>query len=497
MPDPKKKDPNDPSTTALWYDEMAPVWMKVESVLGGTPTMREARQAYLPRHEEESEKAYEERLFRNVLYNQTELTLNSMVGRPFSDPVRAEDVPDQVSPWLDDVDLQGNNIDVFARHWFRDGVAKSFSHVLIDAPRPREPEDAEGRPRERTLADDQAENLRPYWVHIPPERLIDAHAEMVDGREVLTHIRFEEDALVREGFSTKVVKRIRGVEPGEMIVWELVKTRRRKEEWVEVDRYPFALPFVPLVTFYADRKAFMFGKPPIADLCDLNIAHWQSMSDQIAVLTVSRFPILAGSGISGKGDIPVGPNISLTTDDPQGKFYYVEHSGKAIAAGRQDLLDLEERMAEYGAQFLKRRPGNLTATARALDSAEATSPLQDMSMRFEDALNNALAISAAWARMDPAAVGALGVSTEFGPETADSADLTAIAAARKDRDISRVRRLHELKRRGVLDDSFDEDANLRELEEERGEVMGEAKTDIDPGQGDEDEDEEEEAKDEE
>jgi hypothetical protein len=475
-----KKDPKDPSTTAPWFDVMSPKWAKIDAVLGGTDSMRAAGVKLLPQHDEESDNAWRERLERTVLYNQTEITLSSLVGRPFSDPVRREEVPEPRKPWLDDVDLQGNNIDVFARQWFRDGVAKGFSHVLVDFPKPRQPEDAEGRPRERTLADDARENLRPYWVHIPPERLIDAHVEIVDGREILTHARFLEDVTVREGFTTRVVERIRVVEPGLMQVWEKRKTRSKKEEWVVVDAYPFALDFVPLVTFYAHRGAFMTSKPPIEDLADLNVAHWQSSSDQTAVLTVARFPILAGSGISGRGPIPVGPNISLTTDDPAGRFYYVEHSGAAIAAGRQDLLDLEERMAEYGAQFLKRRPGNMTATARALDSAEATSPLQDMSLRFEDALNNAWKFSAMWAG-EADASSTLGVSTEFGPESAESADLDAIKAARVNRDISRKRYLYELHRRGVLDDSFDDEINDAELEEEKGEFGdGRSDTDLDP-----------------
>src|SRR5690606_14578341 len=115
----------------------------------------------------------------------------------------------------------------------------------------------------------------------------------------------------------------------------------------------------------------------------------------------SRFPILACSGASGEDSDPVvvGPNKVLYNPDPQGRFYYVEHTGQAIAAGRTDLQDLEQQMASYGAEFLKRRPGNQTATARALDSAEASSDLQAMVGLFEDAVAHALDITADWMRL--------------------------------------------------------------------------------------------------
>jgi hypothetical protein len=480
----EEKDPTDPSTTSLAYDFMTPKWAKIQTLLDGTEAMRAAGLDYLYQHEEETDTAYRERLARTVLYNQTEITLDSMVGRPFSDPVKKIDMPPQVEEWLEDVDMQGNNLDVFCRNWFRAGLAKAFSHVLVEFPRPREPED--GRPR--TLEDDRRENLHPYWVEVLPENLIYAHAEVVDGREVLTHVRIQENVIEQVGFTERVVQRIRVFEPGMVSVYELRKSRKRKDEWFIVERYAIDLPFVPLVTFYADRQGLMLGKPPMEDLADLNISHWQSQSDQTNVLTVARFPMLAASGISDTNALTVGPNITLSTTDAQGKFYYVEHKGQAIAAGRQDLLDHEERMAEYGAQFLRRRPGSLTATARALDSAEATSPLQDMVTRFEDAVNTALAYTAAWARLESA--GAVQISGDFGPETVDGADLQALQAARKNKDISRAKYLKELHRRGTLDDEFDFEENESELEEEASAFpTGEATFDIDPAAADEVEEE--------
>ena len=446
-----------PDTVSSAYAQMAPLWDKVSSVLGGTETMRGAGTLYLPQHERESNKAYAERLGKTVLINTTEQTLNGWVGRPFSSPIQVnENVPDSVRGLLEDVDLQGNDIDIFARNWFRDGLAKGFSHVLVDYPMRSETEG-----RERTLADDRAENMRPYLVHVPPENVISAHSEMVNGVEVLTHVRILETVVGREGFEESFTERIRVYEPGMVEVYEKrQRSKGGKTEWVLVDTHSYDMPYIPLVTFYSQRSGLMLAKPPLLDLVNMNISHWQSQSDQTAVLTVARFPMLASSGMMDEDEVVVGPNQWLATRDPAGRVYYVEHSGKAIASGRADLLDLEEKMAKYGAEFLTKKPGRQTATARALDSAEAVSPLQDMVHRFIDSMNLALAYMAHWEGEESG--GTIDLDTDFGLSGSDAGALGALHEARRNRDISREAYLRELQRYNVLDRSFDlaEDGEL-------------------------------------
>jgi len=475
MSDDKAK--KDPSTTSIAYQAMLPSWKKIETVLGGTTAMRAAGEEYLPKHQNEKSKAYNDRLKTSTLYNLTSLTLESWVGRPFSDPIMPnDDVPELVKDLLEDIDLQGNSLTTFGRNWFKEGLAKAFCHVMVEMP-------VVDKDR-RTVADDLRENVRPYWTLIKPENLIFATGTMVEGQEILTHVRILEEEIDRDGFAEVVTHRIRvfdlalvpereGDESSLVprVFWSLWR-QAKKDKWepevvptmLEIDR-------IPIVTFYADRQDLMYGKPPLNDLADLNISHWQGSSDQRNILTVTRFPLLAGSGIADEeATVEVGPNRMLSTTNPDGKFYYVEHSGRSIAAGRQDLLDLEEQMASYGAEYLRKRPGNMTATARALDSAEATSPLQDAAVRFEDAVNQALVITAKWLKIEDA--GTINVASDFGPEDIVQGDLQELGNARRARDLSREDYLEELKRRGALRDEFDQEENDRRLEAEESAFMG-------------------------
>jgi len=125
----------------------------------------------------------------------------------------------------------------------------------------------------------------------------------------------------------------------------------------------------------------MTAEPALLDLANLNIAHWQSDSDQRNILHVARVPILFAAGL-GDSEAPIKKlNIGATTfinGQIGSDLKYVEHSGKGIEAGRQDLQDLEQRMAQMGLNMLVKgagRSGSATATARVLDQSEADSPL--------------------------------------------------------------------------------------------------------------------------
>lgn len=458
-----------PATRSAAYAAMAPSWDKIDSLLGGTKTMRARGTAYLPRHEEEKEIRYKERLDRATLHNITKMTLEGWVGRPFSEPMTiGEDVPEEIEAVLKDVDLRGNAVGTFSRTWFREGVGKGLAHVLIEYP--MKPAGVE-----QSRQDDYEAGRRPYWCFVKPENLLYASSEIRDGREILVQVRILETHRVQEEWGEREVRRIRvlrrgvsvpeapGGQIGNIVTFEIWEYQEKEDVWIlQTPPTRMDINEIPFVTFYADQKGFMESSLPLEDLADLNIAHWQSSSDQTAVLTVARFPILAvkGEDLEEKGKSPIGPFRALSTRDPAGLWYYVEHSGAAIAAGRQDLLDLEERMASYGAEFLKRRPGSPTATARALDSAEATSPLEDAVVRFNDALAQALYFTGKWMGIDEP--GTIAVPTDLGPETVEGADFDILKASRATREISRVRYLEELKRRGVLASDFDveKDAEL-------------------------------------
>jgi len=468
-----------PATPSAAYAKMAPRWHLIDSLLGGTEVMRQAGTVMMPKHQEESEPSWERRLGGAVLLNMTEITLDMLSGKPFSDPVQlVDDALPQHKEWSEDIDLQGNSLDVFARRWFRDGLAKGLSHVLIDMPRRDE--------GNRSLADDKENNIRPYLVHIPPESVIFMSGTTVNGREVLEHVRISESELVRVGFSEVLQERIRVLEPGLAQVWELREKGSTKEKWVKVEEYATDLDYIPLVTFYTNRDGLGLAKPLLLDLAYMNVRHWQLDADLNNIISVACFPMLAMSGVdqneAGEGGLMrLGPNQILATRSERGKFYYVEHTGAAINVGEDKLKHLEELMASYGAQFLKDTPGDLKATVRALDSAEALSQLQATTLVFKDALEQALAAMSDWAGLKDGGP-SVEMNVDFGLNDPDEAGWSAIESARTRREISRKTVINEMTRRGWLSDDYDLEEDAVLLEAENKEMMdAAARLDLDPG----------------
>lgn len=464
----RKDEPRlNPANPTAAYKQMAPKWAMIQTVLDGTGAMREAGETYLPVHDSETTSNYRSRLMQTTLFNMTDLTLDSLVGKPFSDKLEPnKDVPKQIVDLWDDIDMQGNNMFVFCRQWFREGLAKAFCHLIIDMPKAGPPADGVAR----TLADDARENMRPYWVLVKPEQVIGVRSEIVNGIEKLTQVRIFECITGYDGFEETETKQVRVLEPGFITTYEFIPDNDRdpdKGEWRVKDTIESGYPGIPFVTFYANRSGVMQGKPPIEDLVYLNVRHWQSTSDQVNILTVARFPLLAASGGTNSNDeMVIGPKKLLTMRDPTARFYYVEHKGASITAGRQDLLDLEQQMSAYGAQFLRRTTGNVTATSRALDSVEAVSSLKDMTLRFMDTVKSALDITAEWLKIDGGKGGSVTLTTDYSAGNVDPAKLKTLVDSRNNGSLSREDFLLQLKELGILSDEFDPPKNLARLYEE-------------------------------
>ncbi len=429
--------------TSQPYDEMAALWRLPVALMGGTRAMRRARETYLPRAEAETVAAYEARLGRSILFNAFGHAVKAVTGRVFAKPlVLGDSVPDDIRGWCENADLQGQRLSRFARGVFQDGLVKGLSHILIDM--------LPARPGV-TLADERAAGVRPYLVHVPAERLIGWRAETVDGRRRLTQVRILEDwSEPASPHGERTGERVRVLFPGGFQVWHPDDSGA----WELVEEGETSLDEIPLVTFYANRADLLRATPPLEDLAWLNLAHWQSQSDQRHILHVARVPILLGTGFGEESRIEIGPNRLIKA--PMGsELKFVEHSGSAIAAGRQDLADLEDQMRMMGLEPLLPRAGNQTATAKAIDTAEAHSMAQDWALGLENTLAEALGAMARWTGRPGTMSGAVRINTRLGPSPRDASDVDALIQARRAGEISRATLWRELKRRNFLAEDFD------------------------------------------
>jgi len=145
----------------------------------------------------------------------------------------------------------------------------------------------------------------------------------------------------------------------------------------------------------------------------------------------------------------------VRTHDVDAKLSYVEHSGAAIEAGRNDLKDIEFRMQTQGLQLLVPQPGGKSATGEVHDEAKENSSLAMMATSLGDGLETSLDYMAQFTGAGPDQGGSLVVNTDFGVGLAAATDLQVLLQAVTANDLSRETFWSELKRRDVLSDDFD------------------------------------------
>lgn len=435
---------------------------KGRALMGGTAAMRKARERYLPRFGKESLTAYEARLHSSWLFNGYRKTVRDMTGRVFSKPIEIADAPLQIEEWAENIDLQGRDLSTFARDVFEDALAgPGISFIMVDAPT---------REGVVTRAQAQAQNLRPYLIHLKAEEILGWKTATVANVTVLQQLRISEEYTEvdpLDEFAEVTKTQVRVLDRGEGVVTSRIFRKGVRDEWVEQPELAasYAMPEITVIPFYANRTGFFTGEPLLDDLADVNIAHWQSQSDQRTILHYARVPILFGAGVEANSIGTIGASTAVVAADPNAKLQWVEHSGQAIAAGRNDLKDLEFQMETFGLQLLTARPGAQSATGEVLDANKETSILAMTADQLQDAIEQALVWMAEYGGLGDAGGSAV-VNKDFGVTMMTAQEIGVLLNAVNTGNMSRKTFLEEMARRGAIRADIDIDAEFDRIDEE-------------------------------
>ena len=459
------------------YNAMRPFWQQIQDIRGGTAPMRDAGKLYMPQEPAEGETAFFNRLSRSVFTNFYKKAVDVLVGRPLKDPVvLGEDVPHDIEELMDNVDLLGNDLTVFARKVLQATIDDGATHIIVDFP-PTDEITGDMPDGSLTLQQESRFGIRPYSIHVKSLDAIGWKFEVAaSGEKILTQFRYLEfvkRADPENPFAQITVKRVRVHEPGLVNVWEDVGEAGKEADWVVVETHLTSLDFIPIVTVYANRVGFLVGSPTLLDFSYLNIAHWQSDSDQRNIVHVARVPILFGTGLGmgeeGQAAFTLEVGMSTMTKGPKGStLAYIEHTGAGVQAGQGDLDNLVQRMEAIASGFLVVRPTGQqpTATGKLIDNVENESDLGLVARELESALENMLDLFGVWMNKGEDAGGTVTVFKDFGVTLGASADLDLLQKDRAAGDISQETYWAEQKRRGILSDDFDPEQERELLDAE-------------------------------
>ena len=419
------------------YVNMEPHWLLIEALLQGTYGIRKGHRKYLPQEPRELDEAYDNRLQRSTLapfYSRLERMLAGMLTRK---PVRLEDVSDVVTEQLFDVDLQGNDLNVWTYETARKCIRYGHVGVLVDAPK-------------------AGESGRPYWTQYTPRDILGWRSEIKDGRQQLTQLRLMETITVPDGlYGEKQVQQVRVLTPGAFEIHQ----KDKKGDFVLIDEGNTSLSEIPFAVAYSNRVGVLESRPPLADIAELNLKAYQVQSDLDNQLHISAVPMLAIFGFPQSAEeISAGPGEAMAL--PEGaSAQYIEPSGNSYSAQFQRLDQIASQINELGlAAVLGQKLSAETAEAKRIDRSQGDSTMMVIAQQMQDLIDNCLRFHAQY--MQQAQAGSSFVNRDFLGDRLEPQEIQALLQLYSAGTITQETLLRQLSVGEVLGDDFDVEQEL-------------------------------------
>ena len=420
-------DPN-----ASWYAQ-EPHWVLIEDLLQGTYGIRRKHRRYLPQEPRELDESYDNRLARSVVppyYQRLERMLAGMLTRK---PVKLQDVSDAIREMLFNVDLQGNDLNVWTYETARKLVRYGHIGCLVDAP---------------------SNGGRPYWCTYTPRQILGYRTEQQDGAQRLIQLRLQETVLEVDPdskYGEKQIDQIRVLTPGEYQIHQ----RQDNGEYKVVDEGTTSLAEIPFSVAYSNRVGFLESRPPLEDIAELNLKSYQVQSDLDNQLHISAVPMLALFGFpSSAEEVSAGPGEALAFP-ADGRAEYIEPQGRSFDFQFKRLEQIALQINELGlSAVLGQKLSAETAASKMIDRSQGDSTMMVIAQNVQDMIDNCLRFHAQFMGQQEAA-GSCTVNRDFIGARLDPADVNALLQLYTAGTITKETLLQQLADGEVLGDDFD------------------------------------------
>lgn len=332
----------------LWYDE----WQKIRDCYAGEQAVKKRRDKYLPPLKTQESDEYEGYLQRAVFFNATARTVNGLTGLIFSKPPVVEDMPTDLE--LYNVSKDGLSFHLFSKRVAKEIISVGRAGVLLDM-------DASGRGQ-------------PYFVDYKAEAIRDWRVRERNGRWVLDLVILAEEVpdpyspfqtenklqyrmlvLDEDGFYEQ---RVYDADASvESMNYEVYQPRVRGER----------LDFIPFLILNPYDLTPEVVKPPILDIVNLNISHYQSYAqlEQGRWLTATPVFVISGNNGDGEGEYYLGTNMVWELEG-NAKAQLLEFNGNGLKFLENACIFKEQQMAQLGGRLMGQ------STKSAAESVEAT-----------------------------------------------------------------------------------------------------------------------------
>lgn len=416
-------------------------WERSRDASMGQHAVHAKRTRYLPQLKGQTIEEYDSYLRRALYYNATGRTIDSMSGLIFRRPPKVE-IPEAAQYLQDDIDTSGTPLTAFSENVVEELLQVGRIGLLTEYPT---------APGIRTQAEEQAAGVRPYIKTYCAESLINWRVERIGNRSMLTMaVLFEHADEVADEYTTKKVEQWRVLKLGQGVdesgkplgsriytqeVWQKavavagVESQFILKESLTPLMGGKPMLYIPFLVCGPMGVDFAVKKPPILDLADVNLSHYQSTADYEHGLHFTGLPTpyVTGHTFEPGQTVALGSTDMLAFRDPQSQVGFLEFKGEGLKQLSNRLLEKENMMAALGARLLvaEKRAAETAETAAIHRSGE-NSVLASLAIAASMAITQSINWALEWAGLTPDAK--VELNTDYLVSGLTAGDLTALVA---------------------------------------------------------------------
>jgi len=518
----------DGHTIGQWHSSRKA--MEVDRIItralrGGTTAMRSMGTALTPmdHRERRQPKEYVSRLLRTFLFPAYDDAITGIVDKPFQRTIVLKDselLPENLRYIEDDCDREDTNLTTMGRMLLDSMADTGLACLLVDKPGAQVATefDESGAPiafRNMTLAEEEANDVRPYFAFVHPDNIINwSWRRDSTGKRILAGIAIyhEDHEVDPQTMQERTVQTVLVWTEQVFEMWErtmpssiaglsstidtgadlLITAKQSSTATSATDRDPYRLVqqginplgVVPFVFRNVSKRSNdpLVAKPPLIDLAWKNVDDWLVTSSLSSNLHWHSYPALSISGASsdladGTQEIVYGAGATIISRDPNMQVGFVETSGAAATKLMERLRDIRTEEQSLGlAPFVEQVTAGSTATAVDAAGARAQSRVQSWTEQLEWLLYDAYEMAMLWetsgASDELPESFDIDIFRDFGIPTRAQTDLQTLTTARQSKEITQATYLRELQKRGTLGEEVDIEAEVAETQAEGPDLAG-------------------------
>lgn len=379
-------DNNSPATKHPSYDDLKSDRDLVRAVVDGVSALSKDNATYLPQYDGETDASYTIRKSTATINPYTRKAVNVLAGMVFAGEIEFVNVPGDIKAILEDVNKEGDHINVYAREWFEEAVLiDGYGVTVVDTP----------QVFVESQADVRRSDTKPFARRYNADSILNwRYGVDATGRKALEMLTLVENVPVADG-------RFGQTNEVRYIVFEKIAGVVSVEIFIESDAggssEPVSQGAVTLTT--ADIPVVVAGElgdePPLYDIARKNLEHYQTYSLMKSDAHKTCVPQRVIEGGSADSIAPISGDVTLFP--PAGmKAYFIEVAGTSLEFVRQLCKDIAADIAAMTSSIVAGTSDgpDVTATGEIIANTQETADLRPMAESFKDALERLLALFA-------------------------------------------------------------------------------------------------------